>query len=154
RFCYAIRIKANAVLQSKLVGWLKQPVGRSSRKLKVYYHNLRDWARSWNRFFRWLLSAFLDLVAIILAGRYAYPLESQSRLQRACIGERLGKVALSLLLTQEAPMVRQFTLAAAALMVPMVVLGQPAGPARQKDNKPIRVVIIDGHNNHEWRQTT
>jgi hypothetical protein len=46
-FRYAIRTKANAVLEQKIAGWLKRPVGRPSRKPKVYYCNLRDRSGSW-----------------------------------------------------------------------------------------------------------
>jgi hypothetical protein len=40
-FRYAIRIKANAVLERKVARWLKRPVGRPSRRPKVFYYNLR-----------------------------------------------------------------------------------------------------------------
>jgi hypothetical protein len=40
-FRNAIRIKANAVLERKIAPWLKRPVGRPSRKPKVFYYNLR-----------------------------------------------------------------------------------------------------------------
>ena len=40
-FRYAIRIKSNAVLERKIAPWLKRPVGRPSRKPKVFYYNLR-----------------------------------------------------------------------------------------------------------------
>jgi hypothetical protein len=48
-FRYAIRIKANAVLERKIAGWLKRPVGRPSRKPKVFYYNLRYRAGSWDQ---------------------------------------------------------------------------------------------------------
>src|SRR5262249_17768238 len=48
-FRYAIRIKANAVLERKIAPWLKRPVGRPSRKPKVFYYNLRYRAGSWDR---------------------------------------------------------------------------------------------------------
>src|SRR5262245_55733669 len=46
-FRYAMRIKSNAVLERKIAHWLKRPVGRPSRKPKVFYHNLRYRAGSW-----------------------------------------------------------------------------------------------------------
>ena len=46
-FRYAIRIKANAVLERQVADWLKRPVGRPSRKPKVFYYNLRYRAGSW-----------------------------------------------------------------------------------------------------------
>src|SRR6516225_320083 len=46
-FRYAIRIKSNAVLERKIAGWLKRPVGRPSRKPKVFFYNLRYRAGSW-----------------------------------------------------------------------------------------------------------
>jgi hypothetical protein len=46
-FRYAIRIKANAVLERKIAPWLKRPVGRPSRRPKVFYYNLRYRAGSW-----------------------------------------------------------------------------------------------------------
>src|SRR5262249_56159744 len=48
-FRYAIRIKANAVLERKIAGWLTRPVGRPSRKPKVFYDNLRYRAGSWDQ---------------------------------------------------------------------------------------------------------
>src|SRR5215831_11179334 len=48
-FRYAIRIKANAVLERKIAGWLTRPVGRPPRKPKVFYYNLRYRARSWDQ---------------------------------------------------------------------------------------------------------
>ena len=47
-FRYAIRIKANAVLERKIAHWLKRPVGRPSRQPKVFYYNLRYRAGSWD----------------------------------------------------------------------------------------------------------
>jgi hypothetical protein len=47
-FRYAIRIKANAVLERKIAGWLKRPVGRPSRRPKVFYYNVRYRAGSWD----------------------------------------------------------------------------------------------------------
>jgi hypothetical protein len=46
-FRYAIRIKANAVLERKIAPLLKRPVGRPSRKPKVFYHSFRYQAKSW-----------------------------------------------------------------------------------------------------------
>jgi hypothetical protein len=46
-FRYAIRIKSNAVLERKIAHWLRRPVGRPSRKPKVFYYNLRYQAGSW-----------------------------------------------------------------------------------------------------------
>jgi hypothetical protein len=48
-FRYAIRIQANAVLGRKIAGWLKRPVGRPSRKPKVFSYNLRYRAGSWHQ---------------------------------------------------------------------------------------------------------
>src|SRR6516165_6350550 len=47
-FRYAIRIKSNAVLERKIAGWLTRPVGRPSRKPKVFYYSLRYRAGSWD----------------------------------------------------------------------------------------------------------
>src|SRR5215831_19193591 len=46
-FRYAIRIKANAVLERKIAPLLKRPVGRPSCKPKVFYHSFRYQAKSW-----------------------------------------------------------------------------------------------------------
>jgi hypothetical protein len=46
-FRCAIRIKSNAVLERKLALLLKRPVGRPSRKPKVFYHSFRYRAGSW-----------------------------------------------------------------------------------------------------------
>jgi hypothetical protein len=46
-FRYAIRIKANAVLERKIAPLLKRPVGRPSRKPKVFYASFRYRAGSW-----------------------------------------------------------------------------------------------------------
>jgi Transposase DDE domain group 1 len=48
-FHYAIRIKANAVLERKIAPLLKRPVGRPSRKPKVFYASFRYQAKSWER---------------------------------------------------------------------------------------------------------
>jgi len=47
-FRYAIRIKANAVLERKIAHLLRRPVGRPSRKPKVFYHSFRYRAGSWD----------------------------------------------------------------------------------------------------------
>src|SRR5438128_2540800 len=39
-------------------------------------------------------------------------------------------------------------------LLAVAALGPSAVHAQDKDGKKIRVVIIDGHNNNEWRQTT
>src|SRR5262249_33425259 len=46
-FRYAIRLKANAVLERKIAHLLTRPVGRPSRKPKVFYHSFRYRAGSW-----------------------------------------------------------------------------------------------------------
>jgi hypothetical protein len=46
-FRYAIRIKANAVLERKIAHLLRRPVGRPSHKPKVFYHSFRYRAGSW-----------------------------------------------------------------------------------------------------------
>jgi Transposase DDE domain group 1 len=46
-FRYAIRLKANAVLERKIAHLLTRPVGRPSRKPKVFYHSFRYQAGSW-----------------------------------------------------------------------------------------------------------
>ena len=46
---YAIRIKANAVLEREIEHLLIRPVGRPSRKPQVFYHNFRYQAKSWQR---------------------------------------------------------------------------------------------------------
>jgi hypothetical protein len=46
-FRYAIRLKANAVLERKIAHLLKRPVGRPSHKPKVFYHSFRYRAGSW-----------------------------------------------------------------------------------------------------------
>jgi hypothetical protein len=48
QFRYAIRIKTNAVLERKIAHLLKRPVGRPSRKPKVFYHSFRYQAGSWD----------------------------------------------------------------------------------------------------------
>ena len=46
-FRYAIRIKANAVLERKIAHLLRRPVGRPSHKPKVFYAGFRYQAKSW-----------------------------------------------------------------------------------------------------------
>ena len=46
---YAIRLKANAVLERHIAHLLKRPVGRPSKKPKVFYHSFRYQAKSWDR---------------------------------------------------------------------------------------------------------
>ncbi len=46
---YAIRIKANAILERSIGHLLTRPVGRPSRKPKVFYHSFQYQAKSWQR---------------------------------------------------------------------------------------------------------
>ena len=46
---YAIRLKANAVLERHIVHLLRRPVGRPSKTPKVFYHSFRYQAKSWDR---------------------------------------------------------------------------------------------------------
>jgi hypothetical protein len=46
---YAIRLKANAVLERQIAHLLKRPVGRPSKKPKVFDHAFRYQAKSWDR---------------------------------------------------------------------------------------------------------
>src|SRR5512142_2488445 len=46
---YAIRLKANAVLERQIAHLMKRPVGRPSKKPKVFYHAFRYQAKSWDR---------------------------------------------------------------------------------------------------------
>ncbi|HMB05911.1 MAG TPA: IS1380 family transposase [Isosphaeraceae bacterium] len=48
-YWYAIRLKANAVLERHIAHLLKRPVGRPSKKPKVFYHSFRYRAKSWDR---------------------------------------------------------------------------------------------------------
>src|SRR5262245_56416761 len=48
-YWYAIRLKANAVLERHIAHLLKRPVGRPSKKPKVFYHSFRYQAKSWDR---------------------------------------------------------------------------------------------------------
>jgi hypothetical protein len=47
-FRYAIRIKANAVLERKIAHLLKRPVGRPSHEPKAFYHSFRYRAGLWD----------------------------------------------------------------------------------------------------------
>jgi hypothetical protein len=46
-FRYAIRLKANAVLEREIEHLLTRPVGRPSHKPKVFYHSFQYQAKSW-----------------------------------------------------------------------------------------------------------
>jgi len=46
---YAIRIKANAVLEREIEHLLIRPVGRPSRRPKVFYHGFQYQAKSWHQ---------------------------------------------------------------------------------------------------------
>ena len=46
---YAIRIKAHAVLARELAHLLTRPVGRPSRRPKVFYHSFQYQAKSWHQ---------------------------------------------------------------------------------------------------------
>jgi hypothetical protein len=46
---YAIRLEANAVLERHIAHLLKRPVGRPSKRPKVFYHAFRYQAKSWDR---------------------------------------------------------------------------------------------------------
>src|SRR5262245_39022584 len=46
---YAIRLKANAVLERNIAHLLKRPVGRLSKRPRVFYHSFRYRAKSWDR---------------------------------------------------------------------------------------------------------
>lgn len=48
-YWYAIRLKANAVPARHIVHPMKRPVGRPSKKPKVFYHSSRYQAKSWDR---------------------------------------------------------------------------------------------------------
>jgi len=49
QFSYAIRLKANAVLEREIEHLLTRPVGRPSRQPKVFYHSFRYQAGSWDQ---------------------------------------------------------------------------------------------------------
>ncbi len=46
---YAIRLKANAVLEREIEHLLTRPVGRPSHQPKVFYHSVQYQAKSWQR---------------------------------------------------------------------------------------------------------
>ena len=46
---YVIRLKANAVLEREIEHLLTRPVGRPSRKPKVFYHSFQYQAKSWDQ---------------------------------------------------------------------------------------------------------
>ena len=46
---YAIRLKANAVLEREIEHLLTRPVGRPSHKPKVFYHSFQYQAKSWHQ---------------------------------------------------------------------------------------------------------
>lgn len=46
---YVIRLKANAALEREIEHLLTRPVGRPSRKPKVFYHSFQYQAKSWDR---------------------------------------------------------------------------------------------------------
>jgi Transposase DDE domain group 1 len=46
---YAIRLKANAVVEREIEHLLKRPIGRPSRRPKVFYHSFQYQAKSWHR---------------------------------------------------------------------------------------------------------
>src|SRR4029077_16135786 len=48
-YWYAIRLKANAVLERQIAHLMKRPVGRPSKKPKVIYHSFRYQAKSGDR---------------------------------------------------------------------------------------------------------
>ncbi len=48
-YWYAIRLKANAVLERQIAHLRKRPVGRPSKTPKVFYHGFRYQAKSWDR---------------------------------------------------------------------------------------------------------
>jgi hypothetical protein len=48
-YWYAIRLKANAVLERQIAHLMKRPVGRPSKKPKVIFHSLRYQAKSWGK---------------------------------------------------------------------------------------------------------
>ena len=48
-FSYAIRLKANAVLEREIAHLLTRPVGRPSHQPKVFYHSFQYQAKSWEQ---------------------------------------------------------------------------------------------------------
>ena len=49
QFSYAIRLKANAVLEREISHLLTRPVGRPSHQPKVFYHSFQYQAKSWQQ---------------------------------------------------------------------------------------------------------
>lgn len=49
QFSYAIRLKANAVLEREITHLLTRPVGRPSHQPKVFYHSFQYQAKSWQQ---------------------------------------------------------------------------------------------------------
>ena len=49
QFAYAIRLPANAVLEREIEPLLTRPVGRPSRRPKVFYHSFKYQAGTWDR---------------------------------------------------------------------------------------------------------
>ena len=49
QFGYAIRLKANAVLEREITHLLTRPIGRPSYRPKVFYHSFQYQAKSWDR---------------------------------------------------------------------------------------------------------
>ena len=49
RYWYAIRLKANAVLERQIAHLMKRPVGLPSKTQKVYHHSFQYQAKSWDR---------------------------------------------------------------------------------------------------------
>ncbi|WZO96068.1 IS1380 family transposase [Isosphaeraceae bacterium EP7] len=48
-YWYAIRLKANAVLERQIAHLMRRPVGRPPKKPRVIYHSFRYQAKSWDR---------------------------------------------------------------------------------------------------------
>ena len=48
-YLYAVRLKANAVLEREIEHLLTRPVGRPARKPKVFYHSFQYQAKSWKQ---------------------------------------------------------------------------------------------------------
>ena len=49
QFSYAIRLKANAVLEREIAHLLTRPVGRPAHQPKVFYHSFQYQAKSWQQ---------------------------------------------------------------------------------------------------------
>lgn len=48
-FLYAIRIKSNSVLEGNIEHLMRRPVGRPSKRPKVFYHSFKYQASTWDR---------------------------------------------------------------------------------------------------------